>query len=157
MKNTKSITPCNSNYDSNTKIFTLKFKNCVTTISRRIRNSNKNQFIGNLKFFLNNRKNFNILLFFLFFSENYCSNYFLRYNSEQKKEILPYIFSEYNEYRNFEKKIWKNEDTTDEWKIENLKIIKSRLTGWQLESFEESYTYKIENGISLYKKKLKNE
>ena len=107
MKNTKSITPCNSNYDSNTKIFTLKFKNCVTTISRRIRNSNKNQFIGNLKFFLNNRKNFNILLFFLFFSENYCSNYFLRYNSEQKKEILPYIFSEYKEYRIFEKKILK--------------------------------------------------
>ena len=32
-----------------------------------------------------------------------------------------------------------------------------RLTGWQLESFEESYTYKIENGISLFKKNLKNE
>ncbi|MAC09121.1 MAG: DUF1289 domain-containing protein, partial [Rhodobiaceae bacterium] len=25
------------------------------------------------------------------------------------------------------------------------------------ESFEESYTYKIENGISLFKKNLKNE
>jgi len=37
------------------------------------------------------------------------------------------------------------------------KIIKKRLTGWQLESFEESYTYKIENGISLFKKNLKNE
>ena len=35
--------------------------------------------------------------------------------------------------------------------------IKKRLTGWQLESFEESYTYKIENGISLFKKNLKNE
>ena len=42
-------------------------------------------------------------------------------------------------------------------KKENLKIIKNRLTGWQLESFEESYTYKIENGISLFKKSLKNE
>ena len=42
-------------------------------------------------------------------------------------------------------------------KIENLKIIKARLSGWQLESFEESYTYKIENGISLFKKNLKNE
>ena len=55
-----------------------------------------------------------------------------------------------------EKKIWKLEETTEQWKNENLKNIKKRLSGWQLESFEESYTYKIENGISLYKK-LKNE
>ena len=40
---------------------------------------------------------------------------------------------------------------------ENIKVIKKRLIGWQLESFEESYTYKIENGISLFKKNLKNE
>ena len=33
-----------------------------------------------------------------------------------------------------EKKIWKLEDTTDEWKKENLEIIQKRLTGWQLES-----------------------
>ena len=52
------------------------------------------------------------------------------------------------------KKNWKLEDTTDEWKKENLKIIKKRLTGWQLKSFEESYTYKIKNGISLFKKNL---
>jgi len=58
---------------------------------------------------------------------------------------------------NDEKKIWKLEGTTDEWKQENLENIKKRLTGWQLESFEESYAYKIENGISLFKKKLKNE
>ena len=51
-----------------------------------------------------------------------------------------------------EKKIWKLIETTEEWKSENLKNIKKRLSGWQLESFEESYTYKIENGISLYKK-----
>ena len=56
-----------------------------------------------------------------------------------------------------EKKNWKLTETTDQWKIENLKIIKARLSGWQLESFEESYTYKIENGISLFKKSLKNE
>ena len=55
---------------------------------------------------------------------------------------------------NEEKKIWKLENTTDDWKKENLKIIRERLTGWQLESFEESYTYKIENGISLFKKNL---
>ena len=53
-----------------------------------------------------------------------------------------------------EKKIWKLEDTSDEWKKKNIIEIKSRLNGWQLESFEESYTYKIENGISLYKKEL---
>mgnify|MGYP001434696380 CR=1 FL=1 len=58
---------------------------------------------------------------------------------------------------NEEKKIWKQEDTTDDWKKENIKTIKKRLTGWQLKSFEESYTYKIENGISLFKKNLKNE
>ena len=51
-----------------------------------------------------------------------------------------------------EKKIWKLVETTEQWKNENLKNIKKRLSGWQLESFEESYTYKIENGISLYKK-----
>jgi len=56
---------------------------------------------------------------------------------------------------NEEKKIWKQENTTDEWKKENLESIRNRLTGWQLESFEESYTYKIENGISLFKKNSK--
>ena len=58
---------------------------------------------------------------------------------------------------NEEKKIWKLEETSIEWKKKNLEIIKKRLSGWQLESFEESYTYKIENGISLYKKNLENE
>jgi len=58
---------------------------------------------------------------------------------------------------NEEKKIWKLENTTDEWKTNNIKVIKTRLNGWQLESFEQSYKYKIENGISLFKKKLNNE
>ena len=56
-----------------------------------------------------------------------------------------------------EKKNWKLTETTDQWKKDNIIQIKKRLTGWQLESFEESYTYKIENGISLFKKKQKNE
>ena len=56
-----------------------------------------------------------------------------------------------------ERKIWKNTETTDQWKKDNIIQIKKRLSGWQLESFEESYTYKIENGISLFKKNLKNE
>ena len=56
---------------------------------------------------------------------------------------------------NEEKKIWKLEGTTDKWKKDNIQIIKKRLTNCQLENFEESYTYKIENGISLLKKNKK--
>ena len=37
---------------------------------------------------------------------------------------------------------------------ENLLVIKSRLKGWQLKSFEESYKNKVENGISLFKKEM---
>ena len=53
-----------------------------------------------------------------------------------------------------EKKIWKQENTTEEWKKDNLNNIRKRLTGWQLESFNESYEYKINNAISLFKKNL---
>ncbi len=55
---------------------------------------------------------------------------------------------------NEEKKIWKTQDTTDEWKTKNLIEIRKRLEGWQLESFEESYKHKLENGISLLKKEM---
>ena len=58
---------------------------------------------------------------------------------------------------NNEKKMWKNQETTNDWKKENLDTIKKRLTGWQLESFNESYQHKIDNGISLFKKNLINE
>ena len=51
-----------------------------------------------------------------------------------------------------ERETWKQAETTDEWKIENIKTIKERLAGWQLESFNESYEFKISNGISLFKK-----
>ena len=53
---------------------------------------------------------------------------------------------------NDDKKTWKNENTNDDWKKENLIKIEKRLNGWQLKSFKESYKYKIENGISLFKK-----
>lgn len=53
---------------------------------------------------------------------------------------------------NEEKKTWKAEITTDEWKKFNLVKIQKRLKGWQLESFQESYKHKLENGISLFKK-----
>ena len=55
---------------------------------------------------------------------------------------------------NEEKKLWKLEDTSDQWKNDNLTNIQKRLTGWQLESFKDSYRYKTENGISLFKKNL---
>jgi uncharacterized protein len=58
---------------------------------------------------------------------------------------------------NEEKKQWKIETTTDQWKKGNLLNLEKRLAGWQLESFKESYQYKLENGISLFKKKLINE
>ena len=45
----------------------------------------------------------------------------------------------------------------DEWKTNNLETIKKRLNGWQLDSFNESYEHKIKNGMSLFKKNLKNE
>ena len=55
---------------------------------------------------------------------------------------------------NEDKKNWKSESCTDEWKQKNLKEIQERLKGWQLESFRESYKNKVENGISLFKKGL---
>tara|TARA_B100000427_G_C15504940_1_gene593490 strand:+ start:49 stop:306 length:258 start_codon:yes stop_codon:yes gene_type:complete len=56
-----------------------------------------------------------------------------------------------------EKKIWKNSETSDEWKKENLQEIQKRMDGWQLKSFKESYDYKTKQGISLFKKKMINE
>ena len=57
---------------------------------------------------------------------------------------------------NDEKAIWKNEDTSNEWKLSQITEIKSRLSGWQLSSFEESYNFKQKNGVSLLKHKLLN-
>ena len=53
-----------------------------------------------------------------------------------------------------EKKLWKNENTTNEWKSKNLEEITTRMKGWQLDTFKESYNYKLNNGISLFKKSL---
>ena len=53
---------------------------------------------------------------------------------------------------NVEKKLWKNDNTENQWKEENLKLIISRMQGWQLETFEESYNHKKDKGISLFKK-----
>ena len=53
---------------------------------------------------------------------------------------------------NREKKLWKDENIKNEWRLNNLKEIKTRLSGWQLEAFKESYKHKTEHGISLFKK-----
>jgi len=51
-----------------------------------------------------------------------------------------------------EKLKWKLEETTADWKKQNLKDIENRLSGWQLQSFLKSYNCKIEEGMSLFKK-----
>ena len=55
---------------------------------------------------------------------------------------------------NEEKKLWKDEKTKEDWKFNNLKQIKTRMSGWQLKTFEESYKHKTVHGISLFKKSL---
>ena len=53
-----------------------------------------------------------------------------------------------------EKKLWKDEKTTSEWKLKNLIEIRKRMQGWQLETFNESYEHKKNKGVSLFKKSL---
>ena len=55
---------------------------------------------------------------------------------------------------NEDKAIWKNSETSNEWKMNNLKTIRNRLNGWQQEAFDKSYAFKKETGISLIKKSL---
>ena len=55
-----------------------------------------------------------------------------------------------------EKKVWKDPNTTNEWKDENLKVIISRMTGSQIKTFNQSYEEKIQFGKLVYSKKLKN-
>ncbi len=56
---------------------------------------------------------------------------------------------------NDEKIIWKNENTTNHWKKNNLELLFKRMSGWQLETFKESYSIKIKTGFSLYKQSIK--
>jgi predicted Fe-S protein YdhL (DUF1289 family) len=55
---------------------------------------------------------------------------------------------------NEEKKSWKDESIKNEWRLKNLQEIRKRMSGWQLETFKESYRHKTEHGISLFKKSL---
>ena len=51
-----------------------------------------------------------------------------------------------------EKRLWKDENTNVKWKQENLQLITTRMQGWQLETFNESYEHKNSTGISIFKK-----
>ena len=55
---------------------------------------------------------------------------------------------------NEEKKIWKDKKTSVPWKENNLNLLIQRMSGWQLETFQQSYSNKIKTGLSLYKQNL---
>ena len=54
-----------------------------------------------------------------------------------------------------EKKVWKNPETTNSWKEENLIVLRNRMSETQLKTFNQSYNEKIEFGKMVYSKKLK--
>ncbi len=56
-----------------------------------------------------------------------------------------------------EKKIWKNQETTNSWKENNLNNLRNRMSATQLKTFDQSYNEKIEFGKMVYSKKLKKE
>ena len=53
-----------------------------------------------------------------------------------------------------EKKIWKNLETTNDWKNKNLKVLTSRMSESQLKTFNQSYNEKIKFGKLVYSKNL---
>ena len=53
-----------------------------------------------------------------------------------------------------DKKFWKDENTSNEWKLKNIETIRNRLDGFVLKAFNESYKSKQKTGLSLIKKKL---
>ena len=53
------------------------------------------------------------------------------------------------------KKIWKNLNTTNEWKQKNLGVLVSRMNDSQKKIFDQSYGEKLEFGKLVYSKNLK--
>nr|MBT6355315.1 DUF1289 domain-containing protein [Pelagibacteraceae bacterium] len=53
-----------------------------------------------------------------------------------------------------EKKTWKDENTTNQWKLDNIENLKKRFDGWALDAFNKSYKSKQDTGLSLIKKNL---
>ena len=56
-----------------------------------------------------------------------------------------------------EKILWKDKNTTEVWKMNNLEEIKKRMDIKTLNYFKESYEFKLKNGISLIKKRKLDE
>ena len=54
-----------------------------------------------------------------------------------------------------DKKMWKNPNTRKRWKLENLDVIKKRMSESQLKTFLRSYEEKLEFGKLVYSKNLK--
>ena len=54
-----------------------------------------------------------------------------------------------------DKKMWKNPNTRKSWKLENLDVIKKRMSESQLKTFLRSYEEKLEFGKLVYSKNLK--
>ena len=55
---------------------------------------------------------------------------------------------------NDEKMIWKKDNTKNQWKKNNLTLLIQRMSGWQLETFKESYSNKMQTGFSIFKQSL---
>ena len=55
-----------------------------------------------------------------------------------------------------EKITWKKKETSIQWKQKNIDELTRRMSGWQLETFKESYFSKIKTGLSLFKQSLIN-
>ena len=53
-----------------------------------------------------------------------------------------------------DKSNWKEPETTNVWKQENLLTLRDRLTGWQQLAFDKSYENKKNTGNSLLRQKL---
>ena len=53
-----------------------------------------------------------------------------------------------------DKIVWKDSTTTNSWKEKNLKLIRERLYSWQQIAFDQSYSNKKKNGMSLIKQQM---
>ena len=53
-----------------------------------------------------------------------------------------------------EKKVWKNPETKNDWKKENLKILVTRMKDSQLKTFNQSYNEKVKFGKLVDSKNL---
>jgi len=50
-----------------------------------------------------------------------------------------------------ERKIWKDPETTDDWKYNNIAECQRRMTEQELSYWNKSYEFKMEHGLSMKK------